>query len=230
MFKNIDKNNLHHACLIEGEREEVLPLVINFIESSGIKTTGNPDFSHIQIDTLRIEDARNIKSLSSEKSVSGGKRVFLITANNFLLEAQNSMLKIFEEPVPGTHFFLVVPDKNILLKTLASRFHVVSHNGAEKKEKDAEKFIAMPITKRIDFLKELLAEPEDEEDAMIDSARSKALKFLNDLEETLHKSLVSKSLFDTGVFEHIFKVRKYLRMPGSSAKNLMEYLALTLPK
>ena len=85
----------------------------------------------------------------------------------------------------------------------------------------------MSLPNRIDFIKELLAEADDK-DIIADSGRSKALKFLNELEFVLHKSM-SKCLFDIDFFEHIFKVREFLRMPGSSTKTLMEGVALVTP-
>ena len=103
----------------------------------------------------------------------------------------------------------------------------------EEEGKDAEKFISLPLQKRIDFIKELLAESEEDEEGneivALDSARSRALKFLNALEFTLHQKLVSKRHFDIGFFEHLFKIREFLRMPGSSAKTLMESVALVIP-
>jgi len=236
--KHLDKNNLHHAYLIEGEHEEIVPELLKFVDSLGIKTNANPDFLHIALDSFKIEDARNLKSFSLEKgfSVTAGKKIFIISATSFLLEAQNSLLKMFEEPIENTHFFLVVPDTNSLLKTLVSRFYLISaRQGLAEKGEIAEKFIKMPLQKRIDFVKELLIEPEakDEDDneiVALDSTRSKALKFLNALETVLRQnSIMPKRHFDTRFFEHIFKVREFLRMPGSSTKTLMESVALVVP-
>lgn len=237
ILENLDKNNLHHAYLIEGAQEEIVPEVFKFIKSLGIKTSGNPDFFHMSFDSFKIEDARSLKSMEHEKSFSldhnpagqaTGKKIYLITANNFLLEAQNTLLKIFEEPIENTHFFIITPDANTLLKTLVSRFYLIrTKAGLENELKEAKKFIAMPTKNKIDFIKELLAEEEeDEENTVIEtsSARSKALKFLNALE-----TVVSKTVFDTGFFEQIFKVREFLNQPGSSAKNLMESVALITP-
>lgn len=243
--KHLDKNNLHHAYLIEGAKEEVLPEVKKFLESLGISTVGSPDFVHIELDSFKIEDARNLKSYAAQKSFSSSKKIFIISANNFLLEAQNSLLKIFEEPIENTHFFLIVPDINALLKTLISRFYLISARQPARQlaggglaeitetTKEVEKFIAMSLKNRIDFIKELLITPEEDEDGneivALESSRSKALKFLNELESILHQKAMSKTAFDTSFFEHLFKVREFLRMPGSSVKTLMESVALVIP-
>ncbi len=232
---HLDKNNMHHAYLIEGNSLEVVPEVFEAMIDLGIKTQGNPDFSHIHLDSFKIEDARNLKSFAFEKGNSANKRIFLISTNSFLLEAQNAMLKMFEEPIHNTHFFVIVPDVSSLLKTFTSRFYLIKSKINENNEsKEAEKFIAMPLKNRIDFIKELLTEPEGDEDLVVelssglDSARPKALKFLNALEVSLHQKM-SKTLFDTHVFDQIFKVREFLRQPGSSVKSLMESVALVIP-
>ena len=254
--KHLNKDNLHHAYLVEGARDEIVSQVLKFCEELDIKTLGNPDFVHISIDNFKIEDARNLKSYTAQKSFSSTKKIFIISANNFLLEAQNSLLKIFEEPIENTHFFLIVPDANALLKTLVSRFYLVSARqparnasrsdsggGLAETEniKDAEKFITMPLKNRIDFIKELLIEPEEDLEAeppsvggsasRLDSSRTKALKFLNALETSLHNKIMSRTPLDIDVvfFKHFFKVREFLRMPGSSTKTLMESVALVAP-
>ena len=66
------------------------------------------------------------KSFSLCRSMSAGKKIFIICVNNFSLDAQNVLLKMFEEPIENTHFFLIVPDTNALLKTFVSRFYLIS--------------------------------------------------------------------------------------------------------
>lgn len=228
---HIDKKNLHHAYLIEGEREKTAGEVLEFIKSLGIETVANADVSHIALDSFKIDDARNLKSYASEKGFTTSRKIFIVSANSILLEAQNSLLKMFEEPIENTHFFLIVPDVNTLLKTFASRFYLIKNEGDNAIElKEAEKFINMPLASRINFIKELIAEEEGgDEIPILNSTRSKALKFLNALESVLHQKM-SKATFDTSYFHQIFKVREFLRMPGSSTKTLMESVALVVPK
>jgi len=252
LSKHLDRNNLHHAYLIEGAREEIVPEIFQFCESLDIKTSGNPDFCHISVDSFKIDEAFYLRAMSSDKSFSQGKKIFVVCSNSFTLDAQGALLKMFEEPIEDTHFFLVVPDANALLKTLVSRFYVISAR-QDLAIQDAEKFIAMPLQSRIDFIKDLLIESEEEDEEGlpaqagngIDSTRSKALKFLNALEMILHTEFLknyercgsqpvlregsSRNNFSETLFEHFFKVREFLRMPGSSTKSLMESVALVIP-
>lgn len=227
----MDRDNLHHAYLFEGTREEAMPEIIRLMKELGIKTAGNPDFLEIAMDTMKIEDARNLRAYSLTKGASGGKKIFVVSVNNFLLEAQNTLLKVFEEPTPETHFFVILPDVNVLLPTLASRFYqVIPADKKEQKLSEAKKFISLSGAERIEFLKNLLAEENsDEEEVLARSARAKALDFLNALETILHEKLLRQTSLGIKFFTHIFMVREMLRMPGSSPKTLMESVALAIP-
>ena len=229
ILKHLDKNNLHHAYLIEGAREEIVPEIFSFCENLNIKTSGNPDFCHITIDNFKIDEAFELRTMSAHKGFSAAKKVFIICANTLSLDAQNVLLKMFEEPTENTHFFLVVPDANALLKTVVSRFYLISTN-SQKDSKEVEEFIKMSLNARINFLKDFLKEEEIEDTVQLDSVRAKSLRFLNALESSLHQKSLPKCLFDTTCFEQIFKVREFLRMPGSSTKTLMESVALVVPK
>jgi hypothetical protein len=100
----------------------------------------------------------------------------------------------------------------------------------------------MPLQARINFLKELLAELEEEDEngveiVLLNSARSKAITFLNTLESVLHRKIFIEGVVDNPKenphvmipFRQIFKVRQFLRQPGSSTKTLMESVALIIP-
>ena len=257
LARHLNKNNLHHAYLIEGARDKIVPEIFSFCKNLNIKTSGNPDFCYITVDNFKIDEAFDLRAMSTDKSFSFGKKIFIICVNSFSLDAQNVLLKMFEEPIENTHFFLVVPDTNSLLKTLVSRFYVISaRQGLAEETKEAERFISMSLQKRIDFIKELLIEPEEEDANLsaqaggnsivaLDSTRSKTLKFLNALEAVLHSKFVKNfsGLTLLGVsseihtvqnslqicLRHFFKVREFLRMPGSSVKTLMESVALVIP-
>lgn len=226
---HLDKNNLHHAYLIEGVYEKILPEILEFIQKMDIKVVNNPDFCNMSYDSFKIEDARNLKSKSLEKAFSSKKKIYVVTANNFLIEAQNTLLKMFEEPIENTHFFIIVPDIDVLLKTLVSRFYLIKGDRDLSVEiKNAEKFVSLPYKDRIIFIKDLLQGTDDTEITR-DTPKSKALIFLNALEIFLHKKYLEKNVKNIDFFEQIFKVREFLRQPGSSTKSLMESVALTIP-
>src|ERR1035437_3222996 len=112
----LDKNNLHHAYLIEGTSEKIVPEIFKYVESLGVKTSGNPDFSNISIDLLKIKQALDLRSMGSEKGFNSSKKIFIISVNRFSGDAEGVLLKMFEEPIENTHFFIITPDVNVLTK------------------------------------------------------------------------------------------------------------------
>jgi len=242
IIEHLDKDNLHHAYLIEGNKDELLLGLLEWVENAGIKTQQNPDFYQMSFGKLKVKDAQYLKSFGGEKSFGVGKKVFLISADSILLDAQNTLLKMFEEPTADTHFFIIVPDINALLSTFVSRFYTIRGGEEDVEEmKKVKSFVTMSLQNRIDFLKELLSDgTEDKEDdeeeiepVITNSKSAKALKFLNSLETFLHKHSFGKNIppdVYVSYFEQIFKVRKFLRMPGSSTKILMESIALSIPE
>ena len=238
---HLQKENLHHAYLIEGSKENILPAVVSHLETLGIQKESNPDFYELSYGSLKMADASYLRSFSDKKSITGSKKVFLISADSILAEAQNTLLKLFEEPILDTHFFIVIPDTNALLATFVSRFYTIKGGENNKEEfQKAKKFLTMNRTERISFIQELLseAEVEDEEDVeeagtvSVGTKSAKAQTFLNALEHELHeKFFVSgKAQQNLEFLDHLFKVRVYLRQPGSSAKTLLESLALSIPE
>src|SRR5690348_4398318 len=113
-YKNSE--NLHHAYLfVTHEVEETVTKLKNFIEEHlGLKTSGNPDVTHHQFKTLTIDEARAIAESENRKNISGGRKIFIIETDFITEEAQNALLKVFEEPTLGTHFFLVSPQDTLL--------------------------------------------------------------------------------------------------------------------
>jgi predicted RNase H-related nuclease YkuK (DUF458 family) len=88
-----------------------------------------------------------------------------------------------------------VPNTAIFLPTLLSRFYLIKTKDNLKEEiKSAEEFLKMSLNNRINFVKELVKKPDEDEkydlvEIVIDSTRSKAIKFLNALEKVLHQKL-----------------------------------------
>ena len=106
--------------------------------------------------------------------------------------------------------------------------------GIEKKLfYEIKKFISMKLQDRILFVKEFIADAKDDEEEEtieVDSARAKSIKFLNALEVVLNNNIFKNKDFNNfDFFEQIFKVRQFLRQPGSSAKTLLESVAISIP-
>lgn len=216
------KDNLHHAYLIEGEYAKVFPELLEYLQKNKfIETPG--DIYQNSSETLNIDLSRSLKATQAEKAQY---KFFILGANFFGHEAVNSLLKVFEEPTAGTHFFLITPNPHLLPATLKSRLQVLDND--IKKEinpvvlAEAKKFLTTSPTTRIKIIGEFLEEREESE-----STKSEALTLINAIESTLYKSVnIKDNLF---AFEELSKVRDYLADRGASTKMLLEHLALALP-
>lgn len=211
------KDNLHHAYLIEGDYNEVAPELLSHIKGDIYQ-----NFS----ETFSIDLSRLIKAAQSEKSAD---KYFILGANFFGREAANSLLKVFEEPTEGTHFFLITPNPHLLPTTLRSRLQFIpaANNKEIKKapQAEAEKFLKSSQQTRIKMIGEFIEKFEDMEESNL---KSSALELLNAIETHLYKTdkdIKSK----TYEFEELAKARDYLADRGSSAKMLLEHLALVFP-
>ncbi len=218
--KILNKENLHHAYCIEGNPELVLSELTEFLEENiDFKTHGNPDFWHGSFETFSIDESRKLKE-RQEKTAFGGTKIFVLSFSFITREAQNSLLKVFEEPTPQTHFFILTPTSDVLLPTLRSRLVVLRHKRKEDDPDSIKKFIQSTVAKRLVVVKSFIEEKD----------RSGALDFLSELESYAALQDVSKlSQKDVLSLQEMSKYKKFLFVQGSSIKLVLEHVALTLP-
>ena len=159
--------NLHHAYALEGDKKTAVPILYDFFENDlKIKTKSNPDFYFNEFENFGIGNGREIQNLASKKAVSGNTRIFVIAFSSITSEAQNSLLKLFEEPSEGVHFFIIISSFEIFLPTLKSRLHILKIGSVSGDEKSlADKFIKASKGKRLELLKDII-ENKDKQEAL----------------------------------------------------------------
>ncbi|GMQ95400.1 MAG: hypothetical protein BMS9Abin13_513 [Patescibacteria group bacterium] len=217
--------SLHHAYLIEGDKECVLPELYEMLESVlEFPVKGNPDFWHGEFDTFGIGESRELKEMQSRKPVAGERKIFVVSVNFFTTEAQNALLKAFEEPVKGTHFFIITPHADALLPTLRSRLFTIAQlqgTAPDRESEDlAKDFLKSEKVARLSLVKNII----DAKD------KNKAISFLNALEAILHERLQNIRCRTSNVLEEILKCRGYLRGRAPSVKMILEHIAMVVPE
>src|SRR3990167_8084389 len=85
----LDVKNLHHAILLVGMAEEADSYIRSLCSDLDIKIANNPDFFAFRTDTFGIDEARQLKSLSINKTVTG-RKLFFISPVRMTLESQNA--------------------------------------------------------------------------------------------------------------------------------------------
>ncbi len=209
--------HLHHAYFIVGDLEKTLTSLYDFLEKKvGVNTLGNPDFLDLKYATLNISDARFIGESSGRKNDKKSRQIFLISADFITEEAQNSLLKILEEPTENTHFFIISP-QDLLLPTLRSRMHVIldKTNVTEKKS-----ILNLKLNKRLELVKEITEAISDEE-----KTKQDAILLLNQIEDEIHNSEISESAVALKVCE---LTRASLYDRGAPIKMILENLMISI--
>lgn len=96
----------------------------------------HPDYHYLQPEgsSLKMNQLRLWDSLFRYRPNLGRHQVFLLEQPELLTAtAANSLLKILEEPLPGTVFLLTTEDERSLLPTIVSRCRVVYFRGGGEK-------------------------------------------------------------------------------------------------
>ncbi|TQR33726.1 DNA polymerase III subunit delta' [Campylobacter sp. MIT 99-7217] len=134
-------------------------------------------------DEFLIDDAREVQKESYIAETD--EKIIIIMANSFRVEAQNFLLKLFEEPPKNIKFLLVAPSKNLLLPTVRSRF-ICEVQKLKKEEKKLDLNIQnLDLKEILNFLKN--NENLDKLDLMqtISTLSTEAIKELNLSEKEL---------------------------------------------
>jgi DNA polymerase-3 subunit delta' len=217
MYKNSD--SLHHAYyFVENEIETAVLKLKEFLEKTvGVKISGNPDFYHRKFDTFTIDHARDISQSESRKDFFGDKKIFIIETDFITEEAQNALLKIFEEPTIGTHFFIISPQE-ILLPTLKSRMQVFWNEIEKDLSKDS--ILSLNLKERMEVVKEITDGIKDEE-----KTKQDAISFLNKVERELYNDSVLKNAEKLKVCQ---QTRESLYDRGAPIKMILENLVLSI--
>lgn len=194
----------HHAYYIEGSLGEYEKLSVKGI--------------YQKYERFGIDEARELIQTASLKNTSD--TIYVVEASAITSEAQQALLKLFEEPQAGTTFILVSPH-GTLLSTLKSR--MLPFPNLKKKNKQhtfAKKFLAANAKERSASVAALLKDEEDQ--------RGRVREFLQALELELVKNIKDPKAQEG--LSDIAKVRSYVSDRSPSLKMLLEHLAISLPK
>lgn len=229
MFKELLPENLYHSYVIEGEVDILSLDLISFLKERGDIVPKNSDILFQNYDSFTINDSNFIKKWNSEKSV-GSKKICIICAKSITFEAQNSLLKIFEEPMVDTHFFIIIPNADILLATLLSRVHILKIKKDENiiELKRSKEFVNANQEIRIDMITKIIKNHENDENSA--SLRDDALNLLNNIENIIYKIFL-KDRNNKGIqfsLSEIQKCREFLSTQGASVKMILEHIALVI--
>lgn len=213
-----EENNLHHAYVCIGDTQSAFEDFETFLaQHLSVPTVGNPDYRVFEEVNMSVDTARELGVLQVQKNMSGGKQIFVLKVGYIGEEAQNALLKIFEEPTPDTHFFVFLP-QDTLLPTLRSRVRIVR---SEHLDKHTSSFLTLSLPERLVQIKKMTDNIGDEKQTKQD-----AIDLINQIEAELYeKGGVGLHATELALCE---KARTALFARGAMTKMLLEHVALSI--
>ncbi|MCD5382055.1 MAG: hypothetical protein LR017_01920 [Candidatus Pacebacteria bacterium] len=196
---------MHHAQLLIGDFDEALAT----LETSA--RTPSADVSVTCYTTFGIADARQLKQAAHLVPVQEEKRIFVVGFRNITTEAQNALLKLFEDPPHTAQFYVVSPQEDILLPTLRSRLQYRASVGTTTTD-TVHAFLTQPVAAR---LAEIADRNTKKDTAWFDAILAEAAVYISEGGTTAEKRAV-------------LYVQQYVRARSASKKMLLEHMALSL--
>jgi DNA polymerase III delta prime subunit len=220
----------HHAFVIEAEAEKGIATAQAWVEKElQMKIGANPDFVVLRCGLFSVEDARKVYDSASQAPFRGESKVIIIAASRAYHEAQNALLKLFEEPPKGTCLFLILPSLGGLLPTLRSRVQELEVEGKKKGiSEEAEQFISATKEKRSAIIKKLTS-GTDEEDRR--EKREEAIALINGIEAAAYAKLKrGDGSAVAALLSDIATLRTHLYDRSAPVRMILEHLSLVIPR
>jgi len=179
--------------------------------------TPSVDTLHITRELFSIDDARELTVLAQNQPFADDTRVFVIVAHDIAVEAQNALLKLFEEPPTYARFYVVLGSTAFILPTLRSRLAQLEDNGTHAVLENTA-FASFKSASYGNRIAEIAEKVKQKDADWIESILQGYEEYASKPRDT-NKTMLQNILF----------VRTYIRSKGASAKMLLEELALSLP-
>ncbi len=202
---------LHHALLTYGAAE-ALPSIAAAITAAGgaLSVTERIAWS--------IDDSRALSLEAHRTDVSGKERHFIVVATSLTVEAQNALLKLFEEPPRGVFFHCLFPSGVTLLPTLRSRLQLTTAvlPQADDAVAVALSWLRLPIAEKI---AEAESRSKAKDTVWIEAVRQGGLAYLS----------TRLSVLPAATAQRLVHSLTLLGTRGASNKMLLEDVALSFP-
>jgi hypothetical protein len=231
-FSSISHRNLHHAYFLEGNHEQIIPLLLEYIEKKGI--TNKDNISVLIKPVFYIENSREIRE--EQHTVRDGRKIIIIAFDRIIETAQHALLKTIEEPSEGTHYVFISRNINALLPTVKSRLFLIkphTRSDVAPSELSALEYLKSDYFGRTEITKELISMCRGEDDESDDEraiARRGLIHFLDSIERVLSDLLhLGRLEYDESI-RHVISAKNDLNDPSPSIKMIFEHLTLRLPK
>jgi hypothetical protein len=229
----------HHAFFVTGELEDGIARSLDFVRITyRLSVLANPNVLILRHGLLSVEDARRLRSTADLGPTAGTHKVLVITASRLFHEAQNALLKLFEEPPEGTILILVIPSEGMLLPTLRSRLLALPHAKGETGTPEyvyAETFLEAAPAAREKYLSSILDRTKSEKEEEKQAARLMALQLFEELARITYQQWIQESQADRKreLQDFLYDLARFipiLHERSGPLKLMFEHVQMVLPQ
>lgn len=205
--------NVHHALLYFLDHDDEVRAVLSDLDTSYAVTT-------YKYNAWGIDHSRTLITEAYRTEGAGKTRCFAVVTSSLTSEAQNALLKVFEEPPGQSKFVLIIPRGTFLLPTLRSRMQTAAITSSRTNHDIGTSFElwrALPLSAQIEEIDTRLKK----KDALwTQSIVQEATAFLRQ----------SVALFSAIERESLWFALQQVQQRGASNKMLLEHIALLISR
>lgn len=224
-------SGMAHAFFHAGDREAGIAAARAYARAElGLSGDNNPDIVVFRYGLFSVDDARKVIRLADQRAVTGDAKLIVIAAERLFHEAQNALLKLFEEPPPGTTLALVIPSAGVLLPTLRSRLLPLEGEWKDVSD-EARAFLHASAAEREKMIAKLLDRAKSDKDEEKQAARGEALRLAEGLAAASYAAWQEKGSDDIRLFMgDLDRFIPILHERSAPLKLIFEHILLTTPK
>lgn len=176
-----------------------------------VEISAEDEVQDTEFETFGVDDAEQLIRNAHIRPATHNTQLCVIRTPFISLEAQNALLKVFEEPPVSTRFLLVVPKDFVVIDTLLSRCEIIEANNSTSENESFIDFLAASYRDRL---------------TLIDQAQKKKNAHW---QRDIKKGLIEYLKTHTKDIKELEYVARLLLTRGASNKFLLEHAALILP-
>jgi DNA polymerase III delta prime subunit len=219
----------HHAYYVAGDSEEGIGRALAYGERTlGLPASGNPDVVVLRYSLFSVDEARKVHDVVHRMPMKGDTKLIVISASRMFHEAQNALLKVFEEPPSGTYIVLVIPSEGVLIPTLRSR--LLSLEGEKNTNVDSEfvqAFLVAVGEEREKMVAKLLDRAKSDKAEEKQSARNDALALANGLAKAAYAKKDEPEM--QALLSDLNRFIPILHERSAPLKLILEHLLVVIP-
>lgn len=215
----------HHAYFTTGSIDEGVERALAFGKTLGLEQ-GSPDLIVLRPPLFSVEEARKLVELASRTASQGDTKLIVVVAPRLFHEAQNALLKTFEEPPAGTYLVLVIPSDGSIIATLRSRLLPLPEEGEERVHEGATVFLAGKA-KREAYVEKLLNQAKSDKAEDKQAARAEVLALAKALTSELYERREESDVRE--FLQDLNRLTPILHERSAPLKPILEHLMIVAP-